>query len=414
MFSPTRPSAAPNVAPATPPVPMIAILNPGANATTILNFTRSEDSKFYHRAIKGLDDSMKYDLSPGELRTFLDNVSQRCTLYGLDSVLLVPTALVPLGENLIKNYGKVIMIECQAHAQRYFIAMQRDAQNSTMLYHFLYASLTKDALTKINLSKPLFTVDNNKDGLCFLRAIINEAQLDTIGTVKTFCKQLSQLSTKIVELSGNVIDFHQHVNKITGALDSYGKEYPELILNLFEAYQKVEDKEFSTYIMVTRFGYVAAPNTYEPRALMSGVENLYKMRVQAGTWQPALEKQQVSEIAALNARVEDGKGKGKGKSKIVRNEKNAWKFVVPKESDEKTKEYEGRKYHWCPKHGYWTMHLPSKCRLKPNEQDQSNVDNVQANTTTVSSQNKNKPTVRVNEALRTYIETFDDSDNDMD
>jgi hypothetical protein len=52
-------------------------LNPGANAVNDLYFGNAEDSKFYQRAIKRLDDDMKNYLSPIELRTFLDNVSQR-------------------------------------------------------------------------------------------------------------------------------------------------------------------------------------------------------------------------------------------------------------------------------------------------------------------------------------------------
>jgi hypothetical protein len=131
-------------------------LNPGANAANVLNFAAADDVKFYHRAIKGLDEGMKYDLLPGELQTFLDNVSQRCSLYGLEGILMVPTLAEPLGENLIENYGKVTMAECTAAATIYFTAMLGNAQNSTMLYHFLYASLTKSALTKINHHKELF------------------------------------------------------------------------------------------------------------------------------------------------------------------------------------------------------------------------------------------------------------------
>jgi hypothetical protein len=291
-----------NVPPVIVPGPVL--FSPGANATNILNFAGPDDVKFYHRAIKGLDKNMKYDLLPIELRTFLDNVSQSCSLYGLDGILMIPTATEPAGENLLENYGKITMVECTNFANITFAAMNRNAQNSTVLYHFLYASLTKDSLTKINLRKAAFTVLNHKDGVTFLGTIITEAQLDTIGTVETYRKQLGQLPTKIVELTGNIQEFHRHVNTITGALDSYGKEYPELILNLFDAYEKVEDKQFSTYVKVTRFGYVAAPDTYQPRTLMQGVENLYKMRVQVGTWQPALEKQQISELAALTAKVE--------------------------------------------------------------------------------------------------------------
>jgi hypothetical protein len=154
---------------------------------------------------------------------------------------MVATAATPPGENLIENYGIVTMAECQASATIYFTGpLARPAQNATMLYHFIYASLTKEALTKINLQKASYTIAGHKDGLCLLRAIITEAQLYTIGTVESYRKQLNQLPTKIVELSGNIKTFHQHhVNTIMGALDSYGKEYPELILRLFDAYEKV-------------------------------------------------------------------------------------------------------------------------------------------------------------------------------
>jgi hypothetical protein len=252
--------------------------------------------------------------------------------------LIVPAAATPTSENLFENHGKVTMAKCNASAVINYTLIGRPAQSSTMLYHFLYASLMKEALTKINLRHETYTAFNNEDGLSFLRAIMTEAQLDTIGAVESFQKQLSHLPLKIMELSGNIKDFHPHVNTITSDLDSYCKEYPELILNLFDAYEKVEDKHFATYVMVTQFGYVAAPDTYQPRTLMSGVENLNKMRVQAGTWQP--EKHQVSKIATLMAKIkalEEERDKQKGKGKMVQNKKSAWKFVVQKKENQKMK-----------------------------------------------------------------------------
>jgi hypothetical protein len=151
----------------------MAALNPGANAVNVLNFTNAEDSKFYHRAIKGLDDEMKFDLSRIELRAFLDNVSQRCSLYGMDGILMVATVATPAGENSIENYGIATMAECTASATVYFTApLVRPAQNATMLYHFIYAALTKEALTKINLQKTSYTIAGHKEGLCLLQAII--------------------------------------------------------------------------------------------------------------------------------------------------------------------------------------------------------------------------------------------------
>jgi hypothetical protein len=45
-------------------------------------------------------------------------------------------------------------------------------------------------------------------------------------------------------------------------------------LNLFDAYKKVEEKQFDAYIMVTFFGYIAASYTYGQITLMEDVENL--------------------------------------------------------------------------------------------------------------------------------------------
>jgi hypothetical protein len=279
--------------------------------------------------------------------------------------------------------------------------------------------LTKDALTKINLKKHLYTILTHKDGLCFLRTIISEAQLDTIGTVESYRRQLNQLPIKMVEMSSNIKYFHQHVNTVTGALDFNGMAYPELILNLFEAYEKVEDAQFDTYIMVTRFGYIVDPDPYDPRMLMIRVENPYKMRVQARTWQPALQNQSNNEIAALTAKIDalsatQGQGRRtKGKDHNDRKGKNAWKYVVPRDGEPQSKMYDNRQYHWCLPHGYWTMHRPEQCRgidFKPSNDKRK--DDIQANLAANDDGiDKNNPMLKVRDALRALIESTNDEDS---
>jgi hypothetical protein len=123
--------------------PAAVSLNPGDDALAVLDFTVTDDSKFYHRATTGLPDDMKYDLSPLDLRSFLDNVSQQSSMFGWNTLLTVPTAARPRGVNLLVNYGQVTLAECAARAGVYLNRLDRTAQNSTMLYHFLYSSLTK-------------------------------------------------------------------------------------------------------------------------------------------------------------------------------------------------------------------------------------------------------------------------------
>jgi hypothetical protein len=235
--------------------------NPTRAAGLVLDYDNNDDLKYYHKACKGLDDSLKYDMSPGKLKAFLDQVRKRSKQFGWEEVLTVPTLVGPvLDRNILDNYGTINLYECQVHAAGYMIAaITREGQNSVMLYNFLFDSLTTEGLNKVNIDPELFTINDEQDGLCFLRTIITKAQMDTIGTVQTLRSAIGALPTKIVEMSANIEDFHQHVNTLTNTLDSYGQTYPKLIMNLFKSYTLIEDNEFKTYILYLRFGYNANP-----------------------------------------------------------------------------------------------------------------------------------------------------------
>jgi hypothetical protein len=90
----------------------MAAINPGDLAIAALDFNNAEDNKFYQKAIKGMDESERYDLTPIKLKSFLDNVRQRAVIYGWNDVLNVPTLAVapalPIN-HVINNYGVVSM-----------------------------------------------------------------------------------------------------------------------------------------------------------------------------------------------------------------------------------------------------------------------------------------------------------------
>jgi hypothetical protein len=398
----------------------MAALNPGAGAAVLDYAGNANDLKFYQKAVKGLDESERYDLTPGKLKAFLDNVKQKVIMCGWLDIITVPTIVAPIVNcNFLDNYGTVSMAECTAHATGYMTTapLGRPAQNAVMFYHFLFASLTPEARNKVNVDPTAYTIGGNEEGLCFLRTIITKAQLDTIGTAETLRASIGKLETKIVELTGNIIDFHLHVNTITNALDSYGQAYPELILNLFKAYSVVEDNEFTTYVMVTRFGYNANPGLYNVRSLMDGVENIYKLRIEAGTWKPSLTSQ-TNEIAALQAQItaltaQVGTGNNNSTTtnqnqrnqRQAKKEKDAWKSVPPT-GNEKTTIFENRTYHWCPNHKMWTMHKPEECQginFRPGQTSAgNNVATPQANESRVNA-TENPPVVRVNEAMSAIV-----------
>jgi hypothetical protein len=97
---------------------------------------------------------------------------------------------------------------------------------------------------------------------------------------------------------------------------------------------------------------------------------------------------------------------------MVRNEKNEWKFVVPKDGESKHQVHDGRDYHWCPKHGYWTMHKPEDCKgtdYRPSDRTKANQTKALANNVSIDAKHThtNQPVVKVNDALRAYIESTD-------
>jgi hypothetical protein len=156
-------------------------------------------------------------------------------------VLTVPTIVVApavaVDRNLISEYGNVTLAECQAHATTYMASVTVTGKMSVMLYHFLFDSLTIEGLKKVNVDTAPFMINNERDGLCFLLTIITKAQLDTAGKVHTLRNPLGKLDVKTVEFPGDKEKFHMHVNTLTNALDSYGKTYQELIVNLFQIIQ---------------------------------------------------------------------------------------------------------------------------------------------------------------------------------
>jgi hypothetical protein len=274
-------------------------LKPERGGANVLNYDVADDLKFYHKGIKPLEDSHKYDVSPGKL----DNIKQRVRMFGWTEVITIPSIVqapaVAVTHNLINSYGLVTIAKCMAKSQGYMVGVTRDGQNSVMLFNFLFRSLTVKGLNKVTVNPDQYTINGEQDGLCFLQTIISKVQLDTLGTVDALRKFLTDLGVKMVELAGNAIDFNRHVNSITNALDSYGEIYPELMTHLFKAYKLIEDLEFTTYILVTKYGYAADPTAHNPRTLMHGVENQYKMRVQAGTWKTSIASKVNNEILRL-------------------------------------------------------------------------------------------------------------------
>jgi hypothetical protein len=278
-----------------------------------------------------------------------------------------------------------------------------------MLYNFLVNSITTEAKAELSVQQEVYVVDGIKDGLSFLKHLISKAQIDTVATVNVLRTSIARLPSKMVEFAGNIKDFNLYVRQVTNAIAAYGEKCPELLVNVFNAYEVVEDEKFQAYIMAKKNAWEDGTATVDALKLMSQAENHYKMRIEGGTWKAITKKDE--RIVALEARIEalttttsytnDNGSKGGRLTPEQRAIKYAWKKIPPKDG-QKQKSFEGRIYYWCTKHKAWTMHKDEDCEgvgTRFNKNGNTNPDTTKEANTTLDVKK-----VTVDNALKSIIQ----------
>jgi hypothetical protein len=275
-----------------------------------------------------------------------------------------------------------------------------------MLYNFISNSITDTALTELALESTKYMYGTNADGACFLKLLISKVQVDTISTVNVLRAAISKLDVKILEYKGDLKQFHTYVKTLKSSMESYGETYPELLVNLFSAYQTVEDDDFHSYVMMRKGMWEDGTMAFTANQLMNLVENHYKSRVENGTWKMVTKKDE--RIVALEAQItaltatSSTKGKRGGLSKEERDKKYAWKLVPPatEAGKKEIKTFENRQYHWCTKHQAWTLHSDAECKgvgaFKNRNPQPTSV-------TQTATQANSAPTVKVDSALNATV-----------
>jgi hypothetical protein len=354
-----------NFAPARPPITL------GEANNNLLDLTDNNQIKMYRNGMKFLEGD-KYDGKPKGLRVFLESFKNRAIMYNWFDVLTVPNLARTDAKNFLTHYGSITMEECVSHAEDYMLARDRASQNSQMMFHCLSDSLTTEFKAELMSEAGAYTIDGYSEGLCFLKMITSKAQIDTVATVNVLRASIGKLSIKMVEMSGNITEFNNYARNLDNTLKSYGETSPELMMNLFAAYEAVEDEKFNIYIGMKRNQWEeGALQGLTTNVLMTNAENYYKVRVQQEKWQaPTKKDEQILALKALLKEKEqtrnDGNGKQGKKSREekarVDKERHPWKYIAPKEGDSNTKEVSGFTWYWCSKHNKWGGHKETDCR----------------------------------------------------
>lgn len=313
----------------------------------------------------------KYDLAPHGLRTFLEKFRAKARMYSWDGVLEVPDS-TPLAtpRDILNHFGNVTLLECQAHAEGYYIVRQKNAQDAQMIYNCLLDSISKEAQATMLVDLDKYVISTYMDGLCFLKLLLSKAQTDTIGTVNMLRTLISKLPSKMVELGGDIVAFNNIVKGIESSLPSYGEQSSELLINVILSYEEVEDSDFVSYVKNKRSMWEEGQTPLNLQMLMTNCENKYKIWVQTGEWKAPTK--QSEEFAAMKAELSSYKNNNnngnnnnaannssgtKTKDRLPYSERmkrekkmNPWKWEAPADGEPQTLVKKGTTYHWCSKH----------------------------------------------------------------
>lgn len=336
---------------------------------------------------------MTFDCSSENLLPFIRTINNRAQEASWTLTRQVP--MNGMFYDLFRNFGMITVAALTALANTFINTETRAAQDSFQMFYCLHASLTDEARNRVHAARaetymlPMANGNVFPEGMLYLKAITQTAQVDTMATVNKLSKQITSLDELMVASDNNVDQFNLEVNSILTGLAA--REVPiddrQMVVNLFKGYKACSDKTFGRYVESLYDGYDDGTRTFTPDGLMELALNKYNGLLGEDNWMAETAEQK--EIVALRAEVttlhkrldnkkkakSDKKAKGDSDKKKKKKRKDgddkggdskkgkypAWKLVAPEANAPKTKEVKGKTFYWCKHHKLWTAHKESDC-----------------------------------------------------
>jgi hypothetical protein len=375
------PTGAPNPGTAAP----IFALSPAmANAGAFLNLSTSTGAKLFKIGAEPLSRSFDF-VDPSDLQVFLDLLKTKSKVQGWSRIFTVPVEVdgVTTKHSLLHNYGVIPLASVALDAATYVNAESKVAQDSFMLFQCIFASLDTEFLKLVTTEALHYHIVDTKApqeppipcGALLLKIIIMKAHVDTRATVSFIRTALSSLDTKMMALDSDISKFNAYVKTQVIALEARGETTTDLLVNVFKGYETAQDSEFALFIKRKKDAYDEGGDI-TVTSLMDAAENKFKTRVLLKTWSAPTKEQE--QILALTAQVnqlritkaapqKDKRAPKDPKAKQDRDQKWAWKKVLPKEGEPVTKVVDGKTYHLACEHHpkQWVCHTTAECSKNP-------------------------------------------------
>ena len=368
---------------AAPAVPTFTFATTPAEANDQpLDMSSAIGQKFFKTATEPL--ATPFDGTTQGLRLFLYFVAQRAELQNWSNIITIPDAN-GVDRDLLKDHRLLTLADVRAHAATYLLNQDRRAQDSRMMYVFLLKSISQEAQNRMVPDDASFrvTTENIPSGPAYLKVLLTEFAAATNATSYHIRENLHNLPKKMKSLNDDIERFNTYVKVQLADLAAGGQSTMDLIVFLFTSYLSVKDSEFVEYIKLKKSAYDESPpgaNTITPEALMSMALSKYHQLKQANVWRQKSKteetiialtaklkqaealllhgKQPPSKKPTPNADGDKDKGKGKREFKVA-----AWKRERPA-GGKGTLQKNGKTYHWCEHHGYYTLsHETKDCQL---------------------------------------------------
>ena len=306
-----------------PVLPAFA-LGPG-RGNSLLDYSNTSHVKTYYKAVTPLEH--KFDSKPSSLRIFMKSIANRAKSFGWDNILNIIDSHGNT-RSLLYDYGQLTTEEVRTHARNQWTnQLTRDAQNTEMLYHFLFKSLDENFKAMVLLKNYNYQVTmgtyTTEDRPCLLKQIIVSTFVDTRATASQIRESLVDMTQQLEAHKGNITKFNEWVEEQVAILHSRGEEAHDLLTYLWKTYQRAPDAKFVEYIQNLCNDFITGKSDFTAQELMNLADTMYKARVQMNKW--ALLSSEQEEIVALNAKIAQLEQANKPKCKTKEESKGKMK-----------------------------------------------------------------------------------------
>jgi hypothetical protein len=391
----------------------------------VLDMSDKDDIKLYNKAVEKLmSGNDLFDLSPENLKGFLDLLNNRTNNYGWNKeasgLLSIPEDIHDannmIHDNLIKSYGVITLQRVRNMEEAIMPLPKCTTQDKKMLYKSLMNSLTQAAKNQIQMYSEEFYVREKPSGALLLRVIIRESHLDSYASTTVIQQELSRLDDYMTSVGSDIFKFNQHVQSLVAALAARDATTHDLLTNLFVAYKAASDKTFREYAAQIESDIEDEKYALTAQQLMVKMNTKYRaLRVKKIWNTPSAEDKK---IMALQAQIDSFSVKQKEQKcepKAIKRGSEAkkkkhstnldWltKSIKPSPTSKIMKHKEAP-WHWCCAKtggkcgGKWRKHKPTEC--KGTAQRDDNV--------------SDEKQLKIAKALQATASTKSESNADMD